>query len=86
MRWPMFEQVQVRAQLLDDMMACIGANSVVAARRSMGAQLLEARANCIRCGFSAECRRWIEQSPQDCRPPPFCCNREFLSSCTQVGT
>lgn len=81
MSWPMFHQVYRCERLLDDMMDCVGVRPVDAVRWSAGFEFREARANCIRCRSSAECRTWLDHSDPFSTPPAFCRNAEFLSAC-----
>jgi hypothetical protein len=85
---PMLQRVLRQADLMDDMMECIGVVPARAVRLDKGMAWYEARSRCIACPHDVLCRQWIAQSgPLAPEPPGYCPNREFFRLARQpAGT
>ncbi len=79
--WPMFRRVWRRAELFEIVARLLHINLAKAAGIGGGTAIHEARAKCLRCPRTTECRNWIESSEGLPLPPDFCPNHQFFGRC-----
>jgi len=84
-RWPTFNQVRRRQELMDEMMERLGVDVLTAVRADNGQGFVQARARCRDCLHESECRLWLDSSPILPLPPAFCPNAKFFRSCGLLG-
>jgi hypothetical protein len=84
-RWPMFNQVLHRQELMDEMIERLGVDVLIAVRADKGQGFVRARARCRDCLHESECRQWLDSSPILPLPPDFCPNANFFRSCGLLG-
>jgi hypothetical protein len=85
-RWPIFNQVRRRQELMDHMMQRLGVDVVTAIRADDGQAFIEARARCRNCLHESDCRNWLESSEALPLPPDFCPNANFLRTLACSGS
>jgi hypothetical protein len=85
-RWPMFNQVRRREELMDQMMQTLGVDVLTAIRLDRGQSFVDARARCRECLHESECRIWLDLPQGLPSPPDFCPNANFFRSCGLLGT
>lgn len=83
--WPMMNRVLQQADLMDQMMLCLGVVPARAARMDKGMAFYEARSRCIACLDDRRCRDWIarRQGMRAPSAPEFCDNAEFFRRAKQ---
>lgn len=81
MPWPMFRRVERQAQHMSEMMERLEVDAGTAARCQQGSAFAQARANCLRCGSTRECCRWLDGASDAPHPATFCPNVPFFVSC-----
>ena len=84
--WPVYNRVFRQAELMDRMIARVGAQPAVAVRREKGMAWYEARTRCIHCVHDRQCLNWLESSSSPCAEPNFCPNERFFQECKGRGT
>jgi hypothetical protein len=84
-RWPMFNQVRRRQDLMDEMMERLGVDVLTAVRKGNGQGFVGARTRCRGCLHESECRLWLDSSPKLPIPPDFCPNANFFRWCGLLG-
>jgi hypothetical protein len=84
-RWPMFNQVRRRQELMDHMVQSLGVDVLTAIRVGDGQAFVEARARCRNCLHESECRNWLVSPETLPFPPNFCPNANFFRSCGLLG-
>lgn len=84
-RWPMFNQVLHRQELMDEMIERLGVDVLTAVRKDNGQAFVRARTRCRYCLHESECRQWLDSSPILPLPPDFCPNANFFRSCGLLG-
>jgi hypothetical protein len=78
---PMLRRILRQADLMDDMMHCVGVAPACAARLDKCMAWYEARSRCIACPHDRLCRQWVAQhGPAALEPPRYCPNGEFFRS------
>lgn len=82
-RWSQTQRVWQQFAQLDLMMERTGADPIVAARRSRGVAMAQARDACLRCPLHRECRNWLETTEGLQDPPEFCPNAPFFRECAR---
>ncbi len=85
---PMLQRVLLQADLMNNMMDCVGVAPARAARLDNGMALYEARSRCIACAHDRLCRQWIEaqHGATASAPPGYCANREFFGRARQPAS
>jgi Family of unknown function (DUF6455) len=86
MRWPMFNQVRRRQELMDHMVQRLGVDLLTAICADQGQAFVEARGRCRNCLHESECRNWLESSEALPLPPDFCPNTNFFRKCGLLGS
>ena len=84
-RWPIFNEVRRRQELMDHMMQRLGVDVLVAVRANEGQAFVEARAKCRNCLHESACRNWLESPGTLPFPPDFCPNADFFRTCGLLG-
>jgi len=84
-RWPMFNQIRRRQELMDQMMQTLGVDVLTAVRLDSGQTFVRARARCRDCLRESECRKWLDRPQGSPLPPDFCPNADFFRSCGLLG-
>jgi hypothetical protein len=79
MRWWMTRRVERRATRMQEMMDRLDVDGRALVRAEQGHLYAEARNQCLSCGASDQCLRWLDgdASVQD-RPPGFCPNHQLF--------
>ena len=78
-------RVLQQAELMDRMMAALGANPARAARIDDGTAFYGARTRCIACTVDHSCRTWLSkrEGTESSEPPAFCANAAFFRAAAQ---
>jgi hypothetical protein len=84
-RWPMFNQVLHRQELMDQMMQTLEVDVLTAVRTDHGQAFVDARARCRDCLHESECRNWLDLPQGLPSLPDFCPNANFFLSCGLLG-
>jgi hypothetical protein len=84
-RWPMFNRVRHRQELMDQMMQTLGVDVFTAVRLDKGQGFVQARARCRDCLHESECRTWLDLPRGLPSPPHFCPNNDFFCACGLLG-
>jgi len=81
--FPILNHVLAQAAHMDNVMATIGADPLLAIRRDHGASWFEARTRCIDCVMTRQCREWLMTAEGSTREeaPVFCSNHDFFLDC-----
>ena len=79
--WPVYNRVFRQAELMDRMLASLGASPSIAVRRDSGMAWYEARTRCIDCVHEHQCRAWMEIEQAASTEPDFCPNMQFFLDC-----
>ena len=79
--WPVYNRVFRQAELLDRMLARMGASPSIVVRRDSGMAWCEARTRCINCVHEHQCRAWMETDETTGTEPEFCPNMQFFLEC-----
>lgn len=82
-RWPQSDRVWQQFALMDLVMARLDVDPALAARRSGGAALAEARNTCLSCPLHQRCRRWLEVGGDVDELAVFCPNVGFFQQCSR---
>jgi hypothetical protein len=69
---------------MDRVMERLDVDPILAARKSGGAAMANARAICRGCVLHRECRRLVEQDGDHARLAEFCPNAEFFYACERT--
>jgi len=77
-RWPMFNQVRHRQELMDHMMETLGVDVLTAVRLDHGQAFVNARTRCRDCLHESECRNWLDLPQGLPSLPDFCPNARFF--------
>ena len=85
-RWPIFNPVRRRQELMDHMMQRLGVDVLTAIRADDGQAFVEARARCRSCLHESDCRNWLESSEGLPLPPDFCPNANLLRTYGLLGS
>lgn len=80
--FPALNRVLTQSEVMDRVMARLGASPLEAIRRDQGASWYEARTRCIACTVDRECRLWLEvvDDASD-HEMTFCPNWAFFNLC-----
>jgi hypothetical protein len=79
--WPQTRQVWRQFTLMDRVMERLDVDPILAARKSGGAAMANARDICRGCVLHRECRRLVEQDSDRARLAELCPNAEFFHAC-----
>lgn len=86
-RWPLANQVDRRARLLDRIIERLGIEPAAAARRDDGRAIAEARTACLHCPDAQTCEAWLNAARGGLPvPPPSCPNRSFFKRFARTDT
>jgi hypothetical protein len=83
--WPQTKRVWRQFAVLDLVMERMGVDPVLAARKSGGAALANARNTCLTCPFHRKCRRWLDGGSDLSDLAGFCPNAGFFRDCSRTG-
>jgi len=79
--WPQTEMVWRQFARLDLALERLEIDPVLAARKSGGAAMANARDICRACLLQRECGRWLERPGDACAILEFCPNAAFFREC-----
>ena len=74
MRWWMTRRVERQATRMHEMMDRLNVDVAALARARQGEVYAGARAQCLTCGTSDKCLRWLDRDPAPEETPAFCPN------------
>lgn len=81
--WSQTRRVWQQFAQFDLMMKRTGVDPIVAARKSGGAAMAQARDICLRCLLNRECQNWLKNSEGLQNPPDLCPNASFFRECVR---
>ena len=79
--WPIFRRVERRARRTQDMMERLDVDPLALVRLRQGEAYAEARQQCLMCGTSDKCLRWLEEEHTPDDVPEFCPNARIFVAC-----
>ena len=77
----MFRRVERRARRTQDMMERLDVDPLALVRLRQGEAYAEARRQCLMCGTSDKCLRWLQTEHPPDAVPDFCPNARIFVAC-----
>jgi hypothetical protein len=82
--WPLTDRVWRQFAQLDVVLDRLKIDPVLAARKSGGTAMANARNTCLACVLQRECRQWLESGRDAAAILDFCPNAGFFRACRRT--